>query len=351
MRELGSRLRRLREDHLLTQDELARKVGLSPKFISSIERGDRQPSLDSLVKLAGFFKVGTSSFLEEEVNVFDQLEKEHKNNKVLRKELEVFRKCCEDYLKIEKMSGRSLEEAPVYQHQSPAEMARDERRRLGLGDEPVRDVFSLAELNGLRIFRQKVDPAVKLAGVFVHIESSGASFAMINTHQKLGLQAVTAAHIYAHYLKDRRGGPVIDNPDIFMDEYLSLYPRREQFACLFAAYFLMPEEKIRSIIQKEWEGREIRYEQVVFLKRYFGVNTDTMLRHLNRLRILSYVDFMQYQKIDPVEFEKSLFNDRAGREEFQVSIKKKTLSSDRYKILAVSVLQDEGQRKKMKSEE
>jgi transcriptional regulator with XRE-family HTH domain len=344
MRELGSRLKKLRERHLLTQDELARKVDLSSEFISSIERGTRTPSLDSLLKLAGFFKVGTSFFLDEETDVFSRLEKEKASNEGFQKEIQVFKKCCEDYLMVEEMSGSRLEPAPVYQHGSPAELARDERRRLGCGNEPVRDIFTLVEMNGLRIIRQAVGPALKLTGIFIHIESENASFAMINTNQKLGFQVTAAAHLYAHYLKHRYDGPIVENPDIFVDEYLSLYPQREQFACLFAADFLMPEEKIRSLIQKEQPGREVKYEQAIFLKRYFGINTDTMLRHLNRLGILSYSTFMNYQEIDPLKFENSLFGNSAGPEEYSSSSGKKIHSSDRYKSLAVSVMQSKAKK-------
>ncbi len=339
MRDVGLRLRHLREERFLTQDELARKVELSPEFISSIERGTRSPSLESLIKLSEYFNVDTSFFLDEEKDAFSLLEAEQPKNKIFQKEIRIFKKGCEDYLKVEDLSGRRLEPAPLYQPKSPKELALDERRRLGLGEEPIRDIFTLIEINGLRIFRQAVDPAVKIAGLFIHIASKNTSFAMINANQKLGLQVTAAAHLYAHYLKDRYDGPVIDNPDIFVDEYLSLYPQKEQSACLFAAHFLIPEQKIRSLIQKDQLGRELKYVQIIFLKRYFGVNTDMMLRHLNRLNILTYNNFMKFREIDTMKFEQSLFGDSAGPEEYETSIEGKVKSSDRYKSLAVSVMQ------------
>ena len=55
-----------------------------------------------------------------------------------RLELEHFQRYCEDYLR--------LELAPLYSgHLSAERMAVEERRRLGLGDEPVRDIFALLE--------------------------------------------------------------------------------------------------------------------------------------------------------------------------------------------------------------
>jgi len=49
------------------------------------------------------------------------------------------------------------------------------------------------------------------------------SSALINCAVTPGRQAFTAAHEYCHYLKDRREGPIIENPHVFIDEYVSPY--------------------------------------------------------------------------------------------------------------------------------
>jgi Zn-dependent peptidase ImmA (M78 family) len=61
---------------------------------------------------------------------------------------------------------------------------------------------------------------------------SKAAFALINSADTPGRQAFTATHEYCHYLKDRHEGPLIENPDVFIDEYVSLYHPREKFAHL-----------------------------------------------------------------------------------------------------------------------
>jgi transcriptional regulator with XRE-family HTH domain len=48
----GSNLRREREGRKLTQEKLAEKADLDPTYISGIERGVRNPSLLSIVRIA-----------------------------------------------------------------------------------------------------------------------------------------------------------------------------------------------------------------------------------------------------------------------------------------------------------
>ena len=47
-RAVGKRIKIVRQRSGLTQDGLAEKVGLSPKYISGIERGVENPTMDNL---------------------------------------------------------------------------------------------------------------------------------------------------------------------------------------------------------------------------------------------------------------------------------------------------------------
>ncbi len=50
--QLGRRVRRLREERRLTQEEFARRAGISVSFASLLERGGRSPSYETLLKAA-----------------------------------------------------------------------------------------------------------------------------------------------------------------------------------------------------------------------------------------------------------------------------------------------------------
>jgi transcriptional regulator with XRE-family HTH domain len=49
---IGKRIKSLRKQLQITQDQLAEKIQLSPKYLSNIERGKENPTLDTLLKLS-----------------------------------------------------------------------------------------------------------------------------------------------------------------------------------------------------------------------------------------------------------------------------------------------------------
>jgi HTH-type transcriptional regulator, competence development regulator len=60
---LGDRLRRLRLEKKLTQEELGKKINVTKVSISGYENGNRTPDTETLQKLADFFNVTTDYLL------------------------------------------------------------------------------------------------------------------------------------------------------------------------------------------------------------------------------------------------------------------------------------------------
>jgi transcriptional regulator with XRE-family HTH domain len=61
---VGDALRWLREQHGLSQSELARRLdAFAQSYISEIESGAKEPSLDMLIRLATFFNISTDVLL------------------------------------------------------------------------------------------------------------------------------------------------------------------------------------------------------------------------------------------------------------------------------------------------
>ena len=58
------RLRDLREDHDLKQEEVAKLLGIQQTVYSRYERGARTMPLEHLVKLAEFYQVSVDALLE-----------------------------------------------------------------------------------------------------------------------------------------------------------------------------------------------------------------------------------------------------------------------------------------------
>ncbi len=77
---LGRRIKQLRKRQGLTQDRLGEAVGISSKYLSSIERGRENPTLDTLLGLAEQLQVKPY-----ELFLFSA---ETTSTKVLRKEID-----------------------------------------------------------------------------------------------------------------------------------------------------------------------------------------------------------------------------------------------------------------------
>ena len=350
----------------LTQEAFARALGLSSEFISLLEAGKRAPSLNTLARISAYFNRDASFFLGEKEPAFTVLFRAaaHGLSPEARIELEHFQSYGEDYLRLEEALSRPLELAPLYSGTlSPERMAAEERRRLGLGDEPIRDIFALLERNGCRILRRPFPEDVEISGVFIFLEAQNAAFALINSAHTSCRQVFTAAHEYCHYLKDRHDAPLIDTLEIFGEKPRAIGEQggswlvtggtkpmkgqltnglrevepgaKEQFAQVFAAHFLMPPAKVREVVDKDFGlGRRLSYDDVLLIKRYFGTSAQAMLRTLRDLALISAARYEDFLSLDPVAREREVFGvsaEECGSASAEHS--DGVIVSDRYKLL------------------
>lgn len=71
---LGRRIRELRTSRGWTQEDLARRARVTADFLGKAERGDKEPSLFVLLKLATVFGVGPAYFLTPPVHAGSDLD-------------------------------------------------------------------------------------------------------------------------------------------------------------------------------------------------------------------------------------------------------------------------------------
>lgn len=62
---VGRKIRRLRKERKLTQNELASRIGIQQSDLSRIERGEYRVSLDTLFRMLAEFKVSVAEFFDE----------------------------------------------------------------------------------------------------------------------------------------------------------------------------------------------------------------------------------------------------------------------------------------------
>lgn len=63
---MGGRLKDLRERAYLTQEDLARKTHITVATVSRIERGERQPRVSTIRKLARALGIKPAELMEDE---------------------------------------------------------------------------------------------------------------------------------------------------------------------------------------------------------------------------------------------------------------------------------------------
>ena len=66
---LGEKIRSLRKDNGISQEELAEKLGVSRQSVSLWENGQTMPSMDSIVAIAKIFNVSTDLLLNNDIGI------------------------------------------------------------------------------------------------------------------------------------------------------------------------------------------------------------------------------------------------------------------------------------------
>ena len=67
---IGSNIKRLREEHKLTQEQVADKIGVTFQAVSSWERDAYNPDTEKLLRLAELFDVSVSALVEDKTKSF-----------------------------------------------------------------------------------------------------------------------------------------------------------------------------------------------------------------------------------------------------------------------------------------
>lgn len=88
---IGDALQLLRRYHGLKQYELAQEIKISRSYISELESGKREPSLDTIQKYADFFDLPASSILFFSENIDSSKSKsENRRVKFSKKIIDIF---------------------------------------------------------------------------------------------------------------------------------------------------------------------------------------------------------------------------------------------------------------------
>lgn len=63
--KFGENLKKLRKERDLSQEDFADKCGLHRTYIGGLERGERNPTLSTMVRIAKTFEINISQLLKD----------------------------------------------------------------------------------------------------------------------------------------------------------------------------------------------------------------------------------------------------------------------------------------------
>ncbi len=317
--ELARRLREAREASSLTQDEVARHLGVSRPAVAQLEAGNRAVSSLELDRLSHLYGRDIRDFLAGEFRPEESVVALFRANSAAEETvLAAVRRCsvlAREIAGLEELLGldRSQAGVPSYAAVSPRtrwqaieqgmRTAADERRRLGLGDRPVGDVVGLLEDQGVRT--AMIDLPDDISGLT--LMQPGLSLLVVaNRQHHLLRRRFSWIHEYAHVVLDRSLRGILSR----LSEREALPEVR---ANSFAACFLMPEEGVRSFLAEMGKGQpsrvrlevfdgdgvvpvegrseagsqKLQLHDVVRLADHFGVSRTAALYRLRNLQILN----------------------------------------------------------------
>lgn len=293
---LGKRLALARKRRGLTQDEVAQQLGISRPTLIAVEKGQRVPGNEELVKLAELYGRSLHELLRPEMPAVEL--QPHLRALITAKPeeasevdaaLDELEKLASDYRGLERMMKAPLlanypAEIPVPTRGSVEEWAEDaavrERARLGLGDQPVLAIRDLLESEvGLRIFYWGLPSTI--SGLYAYSTESGPCV-LVNRKHPPERRRATIAHEYGHFLTERY------KPGVNYLNGAGRKPAAERFVEAFGMAFLMPRSGIRRYFAEIVRSTsDFQVADLCRLAQIFFVSVQAMALRLEQLKLIS----------------------------------------------------------------
>ncbi len=106
--KMGKRMKYKRQAKNMNQEEIARRVQISPSFYGNIERGNRVPSVDTLVAIANALEVGTDFLLADSLTAVNPQRTQQETRLLTR----FLRERVEELIYDDEQMACEMEESP-----------------------------------------------------------------------------------------------------------------------------------------------------------------------------------------------------------------------------------------------
>jgi len=285
---IPGQLIKARESLGMQPKEVADALGVDVEELINWEKGTSEPHLEYLWNLAELYQRSTDYFLRKVPALPEHLSFRLERREAMRdlppevrKVIVHFDELCRAEAELEEAlkKPRKILIRRITGDYGPQELADKERRRLGLDEQPIRDLRKLLTSQGVRIFTLPIPdiPANELSGLSWWHDAYGPC-TLVNSRNNPGRRSFTLAHEYAHLLR-------ADPPTVcaFM-----LDIPEERFAHQFAAIFLVPATDLRnSFVEMVGPYGTLPTDQDLGrLANRYGVSLEAVGRRLENLELI-----------------------------------------------------------------
>lgn len=293
---LGRRVAQARDAADITQEGLARAVGLDRTAITRLEKGERKLNVPELVSIAQALGRPLSFFVDAPVSAVvsrrtdlaqrTDLPPQHGTSRALDIELDQFAADVRVLLQMDLIAPVERTETSIPDdHDAAEQMASDIRRILGIGIDAVKDLGETCEGLGLYTYSAPLGKSgPDGACVEVTGESLDLGAAVISGDAPAGRRRMTLAHELGHWL--------------FGDAYDSSHsPDRERMINSFAIHFLAPRAGITRVWNQhqEWCNRD----RALAVGAAYRLSWSAILGQLTNVGILDHENFRSLSESEP----------------------------------------------------
>jgi Zn-dependent peptidase ImmA (M78 family)/transcriptional regulator with XRE-family HTH domain len=253
---LGNRLREARVNCGLSQEAVAKELGIPRTAVVHIEGGNRAVSTVELAEMARLYGRPIVEFFRESpvgeedvLTALGRISTEFHDHPQVQKQIEYHVNLCQHGATLRSLlEFDALNAPPEYPMHPPSStwhavqqgqaVAAEERRRLGLGDNPIPDMADLITAGG--IWASGTNLPDEISGMFLRHSSIGMVI-LVNFEHGRPRKRFSYAHEYAHSLLDR-------STAVTVSRSADRNQLSEVRANAFAAAFLMPESGIHAFL-------------------------------------------------------------------------------------------------------
>lgn len=303
-----------------TKNELAQHTGVSARTIRAYEKGESEPSDDTLALLARVLQFPIGFFSAGEI---DEPKQNNASFRALSSMTAVQRHAAlaAGALAIEfaRWLDRRFElpeaDLPDLRGADPEAAAEAMRQKWAIGEKPIGNLVHLLEFSGVRVF--SLAEQCREVDAF-SLWRNETPYVFLNTQKTPEHSRFDAAHELGHLVLHRHGHGGCDGaPELVADPDVSRGRRAEDEANAFAAALLMPRTTLLATTP-----RIPTLAKLIEIKRTWRVSLAALVHRLHRLNVLNE---WQYRNLC-VEISRNGYRDRevqgiAERETSQVLAK------------------------------